>query len=155
MIREGEMAPEFELESDRGDTVRLTDLRGKRVVLYFYPRDDTSGCTKQACSFRDTLPEFEATETVVLGVSPDDVSSHRKFRDKYKLNFPLLADPEHQVAAAYGAWGKKRMYGREYEGILRTTFVIDRDGRVERVYEKVKPADHAEALLSDLAEREA
>jgi peroxiredoxin Q/BCP len=155
MIREGEMAPEFELESDRGDTVRLTDLRGKRVVLYFYPRDDTSGCTKQACSFRDNLPEFEATETVVLGVSPDDVSSHRKFRDKYKLNFPLLADPEHQVAAAYGAWGKKRMYGREYEGILRTTFVIDRDGRVERVYEKVKPADHAEALLSDLAEREA
>jgi peroxiredoxin Q/BCP len=153
MIREGEMAPEFELESDRGDTVRLTDLRGKRVVLYFYPRDDTSGCTKQACS--DNLPEFEATETVVLGVSPDDVSSHRKFRDKYKLNFPLLADPEHQVAAAYGAWGKKRMYGREYEGILRTTFVIDRDGRVERVYEKVKPADHAEALLSDLAEREA
>ena len=151
MIEAGEMAPGFELESDGGDTVRLDDLRGKRVVLFFYPKDDTSGCTKEACGFRDRLPSFESEDAIVLGVSPDDVRSHEKFRDKYELNFPLLADPGHAVADAYGVWGEKKMYGRTYEGIHRTTFLIDAEGRVEKVYKKVKPANHAEELLADLA----
>jgi peroxiredoxin Q/BCP len=150
MIDVGSIAPDFELESDSGQTVRLADYRGRRVVLYFYPKDDTSGCTKQACGFRDQLPAFEARNIVVLGVSPDGVASHERFRDKYELNFPLLADPDHSVAASYGAWGKKKMYGREYEGILRSTFVIAPDGRVEEVYAKVKPAGHADLLLESL-----
>lgn len=150
MIDVGSVAPDFELEADSGQTVRLADYRGRRVVLYFYPKDDTSGCTKQACGFRDQLPAFEARDMVVLGVSPDGVSSHKRFRDKYELNFPLLSDPDHSVATAYGAWGKKKMYGREYEGILRTTFIIGADGRVEAVYAKVKPAGHADLLLEDL-----
>jgi peroxiredoxin Q/BCP len=150
MIREGQEAPDFELASDRGGTVRLSDLRGRPVVLYFYPKDDTSGCTKEACGFRDAGPDLEGVDAVVLGVSPDDVSSHRKFRDKYDLNFQLLADTDHEVASAYGAWGKKKMYGREYEGILRTTFVIGPDGRVEKVFEKVKPAHHAAEVVEAL-----
>ncbi len=150
MLSEGDMAPDFELSSDSGDTVSLADLRGRRVVLYFYPKDDTSGCTKEACGFRDALPEFDAQGAVVLGVSPDDVDSHEKFRDKYDLNFPLLADPDHAVAEAYGAWGKKKLYGREYEGVLRSTFLIDPDGRVEKIYRKVKPAEHAEEILAEL-----
>lgn len=151
MIEAGEMAPEFELESDSGRTLRLRDYRGRRVILYFYPKDDTSGCTKEACGFRDTLPEFESRDAVILGLSPDGVASHRRFRDKYGLNFPLLADTDHAVAERYGAWGRKKMYGREFEGILRSTFVIGPDGRVERVYAKVKPASHARQLLADLA----
>ena len=150
MIDVGAVAPEFELEADSGQTIRLADYRGRRVVLYFYPKDDTSGCTKQACGFRDRLPAFEARGLVVLGVSPDGVRSHERFRDKYALNFPLLSDPDHSVAAAYGAWGKKNMYGREYEGILRSTVIIGTDGRVEAVYAKVKPAGHADLLLEDL-----
>ena len=150
MIEVGAVAPDFELKADSGQTVRLGDYRGQRVILYFYPKDDTSGCTKQACGFRDHLPEFEARGATVLGVSPDGVDSHERFRDKYELNFPLLADPDHSVAATYGAWGKKKMYGREYEGILRSTFVIAPDGRVEKVFAKVKPAGHAELLLEDL-----
>lgn len=150
MLREGDTAPEFELDVDTGGTVRLSDLRGRRVVLYFYPKDDTSGCTKEACGFRDAREAYDARDVVVLGVSPDDVSSHEKFRDKYDLNFPLLADTDHAVAEAYGAWGKKKMYGREYEGVLRSTFVIGPDGRVEKIYRKVKPAEHAEQILADL-----
>lgn len=152
MLSEGDMAPDFSLASDGGDPVRLTDLRGRRVVLYFYPKDDTSGCTKEACGFRDALPEFDARGAVVLGVSPDDVDSHEKFRDKYDLNFPLLADPDHSVAQAYGAWGKKKLYGREYEGILRSTFLIDPAGRIEKIYRKVKPAGHADEILAELRE---
>lgn len=151
MIKAGETAPDFELESDSGATVRLSDYRGRRVVLYFYPKDNTSGCTKEACGFRDSQPEFESCDAVVLGVSPDGVASHRRFRDKYGLNFPLLADTDHAIADRYGAWGKKKMYGREFEGILRSTFVIGPDGRVESVYAKVKPAGHAQQLLKDLA----
>lgn len=150
VIREGEQAPGFELATDRGEDLRLDDLRGRRVVLYFYPKDDTSGCTKEACGFRDALPEFDAQDAVVLGVSPDDVGSHEKFRDKYDLNFPLLADTDHSVAEAYGAWGKKKLYGREYEGVLRSTFLIDADGRIEKIYRKVKPAEHADEILADL-----
>lgn len=150
MLDVGDPAPDFTLESDSGETVRLGDLRGRRVVLYFYPKDDTSGCTKEACGFRDERDAFENRDVTVLGVSPDGVASHVKFRDKYELNFPLLADPDHAVAEAYGAWGKKKMYGREYEGVLRSTFVIGPDGRIETVYRKVKPAEHAAQILEDL-----
>ena len=150
MLEVGDAAPDFALESDSGETVRLADLRGRRVVLYFYPKDDTSGCTKEACGFRDERERFDDRDVTVLGVSPDGVASHVKFRDKYDLNFPLLADPDHAVAEAYGAWGKKKMYGREYEGVLRSTFVIGPDGRIERVYRKVKPAEHAAQILEDL-----
>lgn len=151
MIREGEPAPEFELESDEGETVRLEDLRGRRVVLYFYPKDDTSGCTKEACGFRDVLPGLEEEDVTVLGVSPDDIGSHQRFKNKYDLNFPLLADPEGRVARKYGAWGTKNLYGRQVEGILRTTFLIGPDGRVERVWEKVKPDRHAEEVVEALS----
>ncbi len=153
MIEEGDPAPDFELEADSGDTVRLTDLRGRRVILFFYPKDDTSGCTKEACGFRDGLPDFESLDAAVLGVSPDGVTSHQRFRDKYDLNFPLLVDSDHAVAEAYGAWGQKKLYGREYEGILRSTFVIDPEGRIERVYANVRPADHAEQVLDHLSQQ--
>jgi len=150
MIQAGEQAPEFELETDGGRAVALADLRGKRVVLFFYPKDDTSGCTKEACGFRDRIPEFEAHDVVVLGISPDDVRSHDKFVSKYDLNFPLLSDPGHVVADAYGTWGPKKLYGREYEGVHRTTFLIGADGTMERVWKKVKPADHASEILAAL-----
>ena len=150
MLKEGDVAPEFELETYDGETIRLSDLHGRRVVLYFYPKDDTSGCTKEACGFRDNRQAFEARDVTVLGVSPDGVTSHEKFRDKYGLTFPLLSDPDHEVAEAYGAWGTKKMYGREYQGVLRSTFVIDPEGRIEKVYAKVKPAEHADQVLADL-----
>ena len=152
MIDVGDKAPDFALPSDGGDTVRLSDLRGKRVVLFFYPKDNTPGCTKEACGFRDSMPEIEAHNATVLGVSPDSVRSHEGFRDKHGLNFPLLADEDHQVAEAYGAWGKKKLYGREYYGILRSTFVIGANGTVEKVFRKVKPAEHSEEVLRELAE---
>lgn len=151
MLNEGDLAPDFELATYGSDTIKLSDLRGRRVVLYFYPKDDTSGCTKEACGFRDNLTALEESNATVIGVSPDGVASHEKFRDKYELNFPLLSDPDHQVAEAYGAWGTKKMYGREYQGILRSTFVIDPEGRIEKVYAKVKPAEHAGQVLSDLS----
>ncbi|MCL7971509.1 MAG: thioredoxin-dependent thiol peroxidase [marine benthic group bacterium] len=150
MMEVGDMAPDFELPADNGDMVRLADLRGTRVILYFYPKDDTSGCTKQACGFRDAMPAIRERDAVLLGISPDPVRSHEKFRDKYELNFPLLADEDHSVALAYGAWGKKKLYGREYEGILRSTFVIDADGRVEKVFRRVRPAESAAQVLAEL-----
>ena len=146
-----EAAPAFTLPSDRGDDVSLAALRGRPVVLYFYPKDDTSGCTTQACEFRDSWAEVQARGAVVLGVSPDSVASHEKFRDKYALPFPLLADEDHAVAEAYGVWGEKSMYGRTYQGILRTTFVIDPAGRIARIFEKVKPKGHAREVLEALA----
>ncbi len=152
MIDVGDLAPEFALPSDRGEVVRLSDLRGTRVILFFYPRDDTSGCTREACGFRDAMPAIAERGAVVLGVSPDPVNSHERFRDKYELNFPLLADEDHEVASAYGAWGRKKLYGREYEGILRSTFLIGEDGRVEKVYRKVKPAEHAGEVVEELGE---
>jgi peroxiredoxin Q/BCP len=150
MLKEGDRAPEFDLATDGDGRVRLSDLRGERVVLYFYPKDDTSGCTKEACGFRDSMAAFRERGIRVLGVSPDDVASHDRFREKFDLNFPLLSDPDHAVAEAYGAWGTKKMYGREYEGVLRSTFVIGPDGLVEKVYPKVKPAEHAEQILADV-----
>ena len=148
----GAKAPEFSLQSDSGETVTLAGLKGKPVVLYFYPKDDTPGCTVEACEFRDTWADVKKTGAVVLGVSPDDVKSHEKFKTKFNLPFPLLADQDHAVAEAYGAWGEKSMYGKTYNGILRTTFVIGPDGKIARVFEKVKPKGHAAEVLDALKE---
>ncbi len=151
MLEAGTRAPKFSLPSDEGRTISLDDFKGvSRVVLYFYPKDDTSGCTTQACEFRDNWKAVQAAGAVVLGVSPDGVVSHGKFRGKYQLPFPLLADEDHAVAEAYGAWGEKSMYGRKYHGILRTTFLIGTDGRIERVFPKVKPKGHAGEVLAAL-----
>jgi len=151
VIEAGEQAPEFELRSDTGETVTLSSLRGRPVVLYFYPRDNTPGCTTQACGIRDAWHEFEQAGAVVLGVSPDGVDSHEGFKRDFELPFTLLADPDHAVAEAYGAWGEKKNYGRTYEGILRTTFVIGADGVVRKVFQNVKPATHAADVLAALA----
>jgi peroxiredoxin Q/BCP len=148
MLKAGDKAPPFALVSHEGQTIRLADLKGRPVVLYFYPKDDTPGCTKEACSFRDAWSDIQETGALVLGVSPDDATSHEKFRAKYRLPFPLLSDPDHAVAEAYGAWGENSMYGRKYEGILRTTFLIDDAGVVRRVFEKVRPEGHAEEVLA-------
>lgn len=151
MLKPGDKAPAFALPADDGSTISLQDLEGKKVVLYFYPKDDTSGCTTEACGFRDSWREVQRLGAVVLGVSPDSVASHVKFKQKYSLPFPLLADERHEVAEAYGAWGEKSMYGRKYMGVLRSTFVIDEQGRIARVFEKVKPAGHAAEVVAALA----
>ncbi len=151
MPQEGDRAPDFTLPSDEEGEVSLSELRGRKVVLYFYPKDDTSGCTVEACEFRDTLPRFEQADAVVLGVSPDPVSSHRKFRDKHDLNFPLLADEDHQVAGAYGVWKEKSMYGRKYRGVERSTFLIDEEGRIEKAWRRVRPEGHAEEVAEEVA----
>jgi peroxiredoxin Q/BCP len=151
MVSTGDPAPDFTLPADDGATVRLSDLRGQRVVLYFYPKDDTSGCTKQACELRDDLPRFREANAVVLGVSPDPVASHVKFKRKYDLNFPLLADEDHAVAEAYGVWKEKSMYGRKYMGIERSTFVIDAEGRIDQAWRKVEPRGHSELVQAHLA----
>jgi peroxiredoxin Q/BCP len=151
MVSEGAPAPEFTLESDEGRTVSLADFRGKPVVLYFYPKDNTSGCTTQACGIRDAWSEFERAGAVVLGVSPDGVASHRKFRADFELPFTLLADPDHKTAENYGVWIEKSRYGRTYMGIRRSTFVIGPDGTVVRAMYDVKPATHAEDVLAVLA----
>jgi peroxiredoxin Q/BCP len=150
-VREGEPAPDFTLRSDAGEQVTLSGLRGKPVVLYFYPKDDTPGCTTQACGIRDVYGELARAGAVVLGVSPDDEKSHVKFREKYGLPFTLLADTDHAVAEQYGVWGEKKYMGRTYLGVQRTTFVIDEDGVVKRVLWNVKPATHADDVLAALA----
>jgi peroxiredoxin Q/BCP len=147
-LKNGDMAPEFELPTDSGATLKLSDLRGKRVVLYFYPKDDTSGCTTQACGFRDAYPQIEERNAVVLGVSPDGVKSHQKFKTKYDLPFVLLADEEHQVAEAYGVWVEKSMYGKQYMGISRSHFVIDEQGRIVDAQAKISPTDSVEMALA-------
>jgi thioredoxin-dependent peroxiredoxin len=149
-VTEGSPAPDFELESDAGEQVRLSSFRGKPVVLYFYPKDDTPGCTLQACDIRDAWSEFEKRGAVVLGVSPDPPASHAKFRDKYGLPFGLLADPDHEVAETYGVWTEKSMAGKTYMGIERSTFVIDADGNVASVMRRVKPDAHADDVLAAL-----
>ncbi len=152
MLEPGDRAPGFALESDSGERVTLNRFRGRTVVLYFYPKDDTSGCTTEACEFRDHWKAVQEAGAVVLGVSPDSVASHRKFKAKHRLPFPLLSDPDHRVAEAYGAWGEKTLYGRKYQGILRTTFLIDRDGRIARIFPRVKPKGHASEVLAALRE---
>ena len=151
MVEEGMPAPDFELASDTGDTVKLSSLRGKPVVLYFYPKDNTSGCTTQACGIRDAWGEFEAAGAVVLGVSPDGVASHEKFKADFELPFTLLADPDHAVAEAYGVWKEKSRYGRTYMGIVRSTFVIGPDGNLVKALLNVKPATHVDEVLEVLA----
>lgn len=150
MLEEGTMAPGFTLLSDDGAEVSLSDYRGKVVVLYFYPKDDTPGCTTEACSFRDDHSEIVAAGAAVLGVSPDTLKSHTKFKAKYSLPFALLSDPNHQVAEMYGAWGEKKMYGRTYEGILRSTFIIDEEGKIAKIFPKVTPKDHGQQVLEFL-----
>ena len=150
MVEEGKPAPDFELTTDAGESVKLSDYRGKTVVLYFYPKDDTPGCTKQACGIRDAYSEFQQRGAVVLGVSPDDQTSHVKFKEKYGLPFTLLADPDHKVAEDYGVWGEKKAYGKTYMGVERSTFLIDSEGNVARVMRKVKPDTHADDVLAAL-----
>lgn len=149
-VEEGESAPDFSLSDDNGRQVKLSDFRGKPVVLYFYPQDDTPGCTKEACAFRDRNADLQAKGAVVLGVSPDDVASHGQFRDKYSLNFPLLADAGHKVAERYGAWREKNLYGKVTLGIQRSTFLIDGDGKVRKVWKKVNVDGHDEQVLKAL-----
>ena len=150
MPSEGDPAPDFALPSDDGRTIALKDLRGKKVVLYFYPNDDTPGCTKEACSFRDNLSRVTSKGAIVLGVSRDTLSSHGKFRDKYHLNFPLLADVDGRVTEAYGVWKEKSNYGRTYWGIERTTFLLDEKGVIARVWPKVKVEGHTDEVLAAL-----
>ena len=146
----GDLAPEFETSTDTGATVRLADFRGKRVVLYFYPKDDTPGCTTQACGFRDNYPLIEEKNAVVLGVSPDGQKSHQKFRTKFDLPFALLVDEDHAIAEAYGVWGEKSMYGKTYMGVTRSHFVIDEQGRIADAQVKVSPAESVERALAAL-----
>ncbi len=151
MVETGTPAPDFTLRSDSGDTVRLSDLRGRPVVVYFYPKDDTRGCTTQACAIRDSWGEFERAGATVLGISPDSTASHEKFKSKYSLPFPLLADEDHAVADAYGAWGEKKSYGKSYMGLIRSGFVIDRDGNVAAAKVNVRAGRHREWALAELA----
>ena len=150
MVNVGETAPDFKLPADDGREVALKDLRGRKIVLYFYPKDDTPGCTREACAFRDSLARVTTKGAVVLGVSRDDTRSHVRFREKYHLNFPLLSDDGGRVTQTYGVWKKKNMYGREYWGIERTTFLIDEEGRVAKVWPKVKVDGHADDVLAAL-----
>ena len=150
-LKEGDKAPEFKAVSNESKEVSLKDYKDKnRVVLYFYPKDDTPGCTVEACSFRESIKKIEKSDAVVLGVSPDDTQSHNKFIDKFKLPFLLLSDSDKKISSAYGVWVKKSMYGREYMGVARTTFIIGKDGKIEKIYEKVKPEGHAEEVLEYL-----
>jgi peroxiredoxin Q/BCP len=146
----GDAAPEFEAVTDEGKTVKLSDYRGKRVVLYFYPKDDTPGCTTQACGFRDNYPLIEEKNAIVLGVSPDDQKSHVKFKSKFDLPFTLLVDADHSLAEAYGVWGEKSNYGKTYMGIIRSNFVIDENGKILKTMYNIKPADSAEETLAAL-----
>jgi len=146
----GDRAPQFTLQDAQGRKIKLADLKGRKVVLYFYPKDSTPGCTKEACGFRDDLTKFEKKDVAVLGVSADDVSSHQRFTEKYDLNFPLLSDPDHKVAEMYGVWQEKNMYGRKSWGIKRTTFVIDEEGKIARVFAKVDTSTHSQDVLEAL-----
>lgn len=151
MVEEGSQAPDFELTSDADETVKLSQFRGRPVVLYFYPRDDTPGCTKEACAFRDSYDEYLARDAVILGVSRDGEESHRNFKSKYDLPFTLLSDPDHAVAEAYGVWAEKSMYGRKSMGIVRSTFVIAADGTIARAMRGIKVPGHSDKVLEALA----
>jgi peroxiredoxin Q/BCP len=149
-LKAGEKAPEFELMDNAGKPHKLSDYQGQTIVVYFYPRDNTPGCTKEACSFRDAYADFRSEGVEVVGISPDSEKSHSKFIEKYELPFTLLSDPDHQVCEAFGVWGLKKMAGREYEGVYRTTFVIGPEGVIKHVFENVKPADHSQEVLAEV-----
>jgi peroxiredoxin Q/BCP len=146
MVNEGDQLPKFSLDADDGTVVTRDSLAGKNAIIYFYPKDDTSGCTKEACDFRDALPRFGKIDAVVIGVSPDSIESHRKFKKKYQLPFLLLSDPDHELANAFGVWKEKSMYGRKFMGIERTTVIVDKKGRVARIFPKVKVPGHVEEV---------
>ncbi len=150
LAKVGEVAPDFEAENDLGETVRLSDLRGKRIILYFYPKADTPGCTTEACNFRDDYSAYQKKDVIILGVSPDTVKKQANFKGKYELPFTLIADIDHKIAEKYGVWGLKKFMGREYEGVFRTTFIIDEEGKISHVFEGVKPADHSGEVLAAL-----
>jgi len=149
-MKMGQKAPDFTVRDDSGKTVKLSDFKGKKVVLYFYPKDDTPGCTKQACNFRDGLAAIRKKGAVVLGVSADSVESHKKFKDKFDLNFPLLADTEKKIIEDYDVWKEKSMYGRKYMGVERTTYIIGEDGKITHIFPKVKVSEHADEVLEAL-----
>jgi peroxiredoxin Q/BCP len=149
-LQVGDPAPDFSLPDADGNLINLSDLKGKRVVLYFYPRDNTPGCTKEACSFRDAYPDFQSQDVAVFGVSTDDAKSHTKFITKFELPFPLLTDADGSMSTTYESYGLKKFMGKEYMGISRNTFIIGPDGTIEKIYKKVKPADHATQVLTDL-----
>lgn len=152
MLKEGKTAPAFTTTDANGEKIRLKDFKGQKVVLYFYPKDDTPGCTKEACSFRDSFSEFKARGIKVLGISPDSEASHRKFADKFKLPFTLLADKDHAIADAYGTYGQKKFMGRSYMGVNRMTFLIDENGKIKKIFAKVKPEEHAQEVLDAFEE---
>ena len=152
ILTEGNKAPEFELKDSQGKTHTLADFAGQTVVIYFYPKDDTPGCTKEACSFRDSYKDFRDAGIEIIGISPDTEKSHKKFQQKYELPFILLSDPDHAVCEKYGVWGLKKNYGREYEGVFRTTFIIDPQGVIKRVFKNVKPSDHSQEVLQAMQE---
>jgi len=149
-LKVGQKAPDFTVMDDKGEKVKLADLKGKKVVLYFYPKDDTPGCTKEACAFRDGIDKIKKRGAVVLGVSADSVESHKKFKSKFDLNFPLLADSDKKMVEAYGVWKEKSMYGKKYMGIERTTFVIDENGKIAHIFPKVKVDQHYDEVLEAL-----
>ena len=153
MVKEGDQAPDFVLKHKDGEIMNLSDFQGQKVVLYFYPKDDTPGCTKEACSFRDANEVFEEKNIKVLGVSPDNETSHQKFTDKYSLPFQLLSDPDHKIAESYGSYGDKKFMGREYKGVLRKTFLIDEQGRIVKIFDKVNVSEHADEVLQAFGER--
>jgi peroxiredoxin Q/BCP len=152
MLKEGSTAPAFRANDAEGNSISLKELRGQKVVLYFYPKDDTPGCTKEACSFRDGFAKFKREDIKVIGVSPDKEAKHKKFAAKYDLPFTLLADTDKAIAEAYGVWGEKKFMGRTYMGVLRTTFLIDEKGKIKKIFEKVKPEEHASEVLAAFAE---
>ena len=150
IIEVGQQAPDFKLSDENGKIHQLSDYQGKYVLLYFYPKDDTPGCTTEACNFRDDYSNYNNANVIILGVSPDSPQSHAKFKNKYNLPFTLLADEAHQVCELFGVWGRKKSFGKEYEGVHRTTYLINPDGRIQKVYEKVSPANHSTSVLDEL-----
>ncbi len=150
MLELNELAPDFTLLDQNGNQHKLSDYRGKKVILYFYPKDDTPGCTTEACQFNEILPNFQGTEAVVLGISADTPESHKKFAEKYNLNFTLLSDPEKEVIQKYGVWKEKNMYGKKTFGIVRTTFIIDEEGKIRKIYNNVKADGHAQKVIEDI-----
>ena len=150
VLSAGTQAPDFKLNDNEGQPHELKDYRGQTIVIYFYPKDDTPGCTKEACSFRDAYADFKKAGVMLIGISPDSEKSHTKFIEKYELPFTLLSDPDHKVCEAYGVWGLKKFMGREYDGVYRTTFVIGPEGEIKHVFENVKPADHSQEVLAEI-----